>query len=271
MGPLDIELEWRRDAKGYHLEPAAPPNPAPEGQNMMAALASGAYSPSMLFLPEGFIVTCPTEAPGRPERILRAGGSIVPYRADEIVDLVFREFVNAKPNATGVLGFVNRFGPLTDSGHNEAGEPTSFAIAMIATMNQMIDVFVEVDGIEERRHFVERLLGADGMRMHMASLDVRLVFDRRTMRAKTQITATDLFTLLWFRMIELFASETLLRRCAHCNALFTAGPGTDRRLDAKFCSDEHRVLFHRLKNASTDAVAVPDQPRRRGRPRRAAA
>jgi hypothetical protein len=29
--------------------------------------------------------------------------------------------------------------------------------------------------------------------------------------------------------------------CAQCGMLFEAGPGTDRRFDAKFCCDDHRI------------------------------
>lgn len=35
--------------------------------------------------------------------------------------------------------------------------------------------------------------------------------------------------------------------CLHCGSYFQAGPGTDRRLDAKFCSDQHRKDFNSLK------------------------
>ena len=51
----------------------------------------------------------------------------------------------------------------------------------------------------------------------------------------------------------------------NCNRLFTAGGGTDRRLDSKFCSDQHRILYHRQKNAP---LLAPGELRRRGRPRK---
>lgn len=36
------------------------------------------------------------------------------------------------------------------------------------------------------------------------------------------------------------------KQCRHCNEWFEAGPGTGRRVDAEFCSDEHRIRFHSL-------------------------
>jgi len=36
---------------------------------------------------------------------------------------------------------------------------------------------------------------------------------------------------------------------ANVAAFFEAGRGTGRRLDAKFCSDEHRIAFNSLKRS----------------------
>lgn len=35
--------------------------------------------------------------------------------------------------------------------------------------------------------------------------------------------------------------------CQHCREIFPVGPGTGRRLDAIFCSNDHRVRYHSLK------------------------
>lgn len=40
--------------------------------------------------------------------------------------------------------------------------------------------------------------------------------------------------------------HTELHVCAWCKELFKTGVGTGRRLDAKFCCDEHKTTFHSL-------------------------
>src|SRR5580692_293689 len=116
----DISLEWSRDALGYRLVEAPPPAPTPElPMNMMGAMQQGLIVPDLTF-PELWRASSRAD---QPERIVRAGGSLVPYRPTETLDLIFREFLNADPTAEGVLDFINRFGPLTCSGNEEEGEP----------------------------------------------------------------------------------------------------------------------------------------------------
>ena len=88
-------------------------------------------------------------------------------------------------------------------------------------------------------------LGADGI--SLTGVEVRLFFDERTQSLRTQQVAHDLRFALTLRLYKVMVSDVVLRRCGYCNALFTAGLGTGRHLNAKFCSDEHRVLFNSLK------------------------
>jgi hypothetical protein len=255
MGPMDVEFEWERDAKGYRLA-----EEAPQPTNAFKAL----QEPRIRF-PEGFPMPQSDEAGNW--HTVRNGGTLQRYRAGDSLDLIFREFVNTPTSPEGVKEFTDRWGQLV-GGDEDGAEPVSLPIRTIRAINQFIDTWSEPENATRAR-VLEKALGVDGF--DLGNLKVHLIFDRRTGAPRTQILVPDLYTALFLRMVEVLTSDTVLRRCAHCNALFTAGSGTDRRLDAKFCSDEHRVLFHRLKNASAVAVAVPDQPRRRGRPRRATA
>jgi hypothetical protein len=237
----DISLEWARDALGYRLVEAEPPAPPPKmPANMLPELlgmSRGSVVPGLI-LPEGWRAS--RADPGKPQRIVRFGGSLVPYRPTETLDLIFREFLNADPTAEGVLDFINRFGPLTRSGNEEEGEPVAPVIDLLNVMDEMIDLN---KGVQKRA--LAKFLGADGARL--AGVEVRLVFDERTQALRTQQVAYDLMAALWLRLIEVMASDIVLRRCGHCNALFTAGLGTGRHLNARFCCDEHRVLFNSRK------------------------
>ena len=64
--------------------------------------------------------------------------------------------------------------------------------------------------------------------------------------ARFQIMPTDLMQALWFQLGEVLASNIKLSSCLQCGKLFEVGVGSGRRADAKYCSDEHRTLYHSL-------------------------
>jgi hypothetical protein len=220
----DIVLVWERDARGYHLVEETPvelpPNP---------------------LMPEGWRPRLP-EIPGA--RIVRQGGSLIPYRPAATLDLIFREFLNSDPTPAGMLDFVNRFGPLIRAGNCEAvGQPVSTAINTLELMTDLI----EANALDKEAHkrALQKVLGADGIRL--AGIEVHLVFDERTQTPRTQQVVCDLQAALYLKLFEVMLSDIVLRRCGQCNALFAAGLGTGRHLNAKFCCDEHRILFNSLK------------------------
>jgi hypothetical protein len=52
---------------------------------------------------------------------------------------------------------------------------------------------------------------------------------------------------LWLQLGQALSSGASIRKCLQCGSWFPAGHGSGRREDAKFCSDEHRILFNSLK------------------------
>ena len=111
---------------------------------------------------------------------------------------------------------------------------------------------------------MERLLGAEGFQI--CELEFVVAFDPRTRTPRPLARPLSLFAAVWMRIVEVLTSDTVLRRCMNCNRLFTAGGGTDRRLD----SDQHRILYHRQKRAPAcagPAAAVrPAAQKQRPRP-----
>jgi hypothetical protein len=84
-------------------------------------------------------------------------------------------------------------------------------------------------------------------------VEVRLVFDEQIQALRTLQVARDLATALWLRLLAVLQSSVALRRCDHCGALFTAGPGTGRDAKSRFCSDEHRIHYNSLKRTQQAA------------------
>jgi hypothetical protein len=64
--------------------------------------------------------------------------------------------------------------------------------------------------------------------------------------ARFQIMPITLMQALWCQLSQVLTSNIKLSTCLRCGQLFEAGLRTGRRADAKFCSDEHRTLYHSL-------------------------
>ena len=284
---MNIEFEWELDAKGYELTddelqvPLLPPTLfGPSGilvpENRFPDLpadsnAAATYFPSVRF-PDGLPVPPPDLAPEDQRlRVVRNGGRLVGYRvAQDNLGRVFEDFVNVR-DATGVRDFYNRWGPLGRSGNIEGyGEPIWYLAKVISRMNQFVNAWAHPDKAKRER-FIERTLGPDGF--GICDIEHFLVFDPQTRKPRRQLRIPNLFAALWMGMTDVLTNEDkVLRRCAHCNELFTAGGDGDRRLDSRFCSDQHRILYHRMKNApQPESESEPGQLRRRARPRRVAA
>jgi hypothetical protein len=67
---------------------------------------------------------------------------------------------------------------------------------------------------------------------------------------RLRLSVTDLLGAIMLRATQV-SEGGALRQCLHCAGLFKAGPGSNpkRRLDAKFCTDEHRIAFNSLNRA----------------------
>jgi hypothetical protein len=77
----------------------------------------------------------------------------------------------------------------------------------------------------------------------------RLDWDRKSSSPVWKFHPNTLLDGLWLQFAQAMTRGTQIRTCMHCADLFEAGLGTGRRLDAKFCSDEHRIAFNSLKRS----------------------
>ena len=87
-----IDFEWHKDSKGYRLlepEPPAPPKTY--------------IHPIFKFPIEETLLQRDW---GKPQRIARCGGKLVPYRPLEQFTSLFKFFANAAVDGPGLLGFV---------------------------------------------------------------------------------------------------------------------------------------------------------------------
>jgi hypothetical protein len=144
-------------------------------------------------------------------------------------------------SADDVLYFIERFGPLTKNGLDTSkGELVD---GILAHSDAMRDLFMVLSGDRARR----AKLIADLRMSPFADLDITLELDPASEDLKVRLCPTSLLDAIWLQAARELSSGAAVRQCRHCGDWFETGPRTGRRADAKFCSDEHRIVFNSLK------------------------
>jgi len=195
MPDLTLDFKWYRDPKGHRLIPARFPK-LRKGQSIMDA----------------------PMADIEPSRIVRNGGELQSYRPLEIHNLAGL-FIKMARSETGVLEFVEKFGPLTSDGLRGKGEI----------------VFEIIDQAEAMVRY-----GTKGLGRFKAWIEI----DNEGMRLKVQ--PTSLLDALWLLLAQ---TNTRSRVCRQCRTPFPIGVAVGRRRDAKFCSDDCRIKFNSLERS----------------------
>jgi hypothetical protein len=225
MALLFIDFEWWKDAKGYHL---ADPEPAtPIGSRTDPTYGFG-IGPSLL------------ESVGKPQRVVPNGGKRIACRPLEKFDKLFRAFASIK-SADDLLQFIKQFGPLTEAGLlPDRGENVPFVLEHAESFRKWLDAN------HRSRKDLAAWIGQEGKKF--ANLEASLTTDASG-EVHLRVLPRSLLGALWLQLAHTLAGGTKIRSCVHCGKWFDAGPGTARRLDAKFCSDDHRVLYNSLKRS----------------------
>lgn len=157
-------------------------------------------------------------------------------------DLLFKIFANLARTPDGVLELVSRFGSLTYEGWDPTkGEPVNW---VMRDADQMRQVFRFWDGDREQsRLFGPPFIGPG------SSLDAMVVWDPAAKALRWELRPKSLLDALWLQLGQALTTGVQIRQCEHCRDWFKVGQGTGRRLDAKFCCDEHRIAFNSLKRS----------------------
>jgi hypothetical protein len=226
---FSIDFEWLRDDAGYRYVPAAPGNPEPSEMSPLYALIEPIRS---------------AVSGGRPARIVRCGGKLVPYRPfEKDGGKLYQIFASLcwTGEESLLLDFVNRFGPLTEFGNQDCGEEVLFAVSAASVMRDLLYC-----SPAERAAYFSRS-GDKGVAW--SRIDVALTFNPMTNKPQFRLTPPALVNALWLELGQALSSDASIRNCLHCGEWFEAGAGTGRREDAKFCSDPHRIAFNSRKRS----------------------
>jgi len=194
----------------------------------------------------------------RVDRIVPNGGDRVAIRPMETPDL-YRVFANLD-SAEKLLKFVEEVGLLGDyegeqpelDGYYQDPVDGSELLYVDFYEGMPVGKYLEYAAIfKEALH--QKKEGPEQVAAFLKSSDARmlalghlaLVSDKR-LGARFQIVPADLMQALWSQLGQVLASNIKLSTCLQCGELFEVGAGSGRRADAKFCSDEHRTLYHSL-------------------------
>jgi hypothetical protein len=233
-----IEFEWWRDAAGYRLT-----------QMDVVAELPNVKTDTLVWW-----AATPEADSGM--RIVRMGGDLKPYRPmvvpmTSVLFIMFAKYVN-QPST--VLAFIERFGPLTRDGLNpEIGESVTKILNHADAMRSVLLASMAMEGrsgtpiIGPIRNLGEEASPLVGV---ITAMNAKLVLEPDSIIPKLKLHPTSLLDLLWLQLRQTLSREDIaVRECQHCGVWFVTGGTTGRRIDAKFCSVEHRTLFNNQKRS----------------------
>jgi hypothetical protein len=184
----------------------------------------------------------------RPMRVRRNGKGHAPEdfpcrRPLSQTDWLFKVFARLAIAPSGVLEFVRRYGSLTHDGSDEArGDFVDLVIHNAHLMQQLLES-------SSRYQKQPDLLPIPLQLSAISLLNASVCWDPITKRPKWELRPNTLLDALWLQLGQALTGSAQFRQCEHCGDWFEAGRGAGRRLDAKFCSDEHRIVFNSLKRS----------------------
>jgi hypothetical protein len=157
-----------------------------------------------------------------------------------------------------MLHFVKRFGPLTINGRKGKEIAERQGSVMGGDTTELFLFSYDGDDVEdvleEAAWFREML---EVYRAHPEKIGKSLALSAARIELKTSLkidpfakihlhlSPKSLLEGLKLQLIQNLSQSLLqLSKCNFCGDWFEVGAGTGRRLDSKYCRDEHRVLYH---------------------------
>ena len=147
---------------------------------------------------------------------------------------LFHIFASTATTPEGVLNFIQSYGPLDSDDEGQI----VFEVIHHAQRMQSALTWISQPQLRRKHTF-------GGSVPFRAWID----WDPVTSTPLWRVRPSTLLDGLWLQFGQAVTRGVHIRSCAHCGDLFETGLGTGRRLDAKFCSDEHRIAFNSLKRS----------------------
>jgi hypothetical protein len=201
----------------------------------------------------------------RRERIFANDGLQVRYFPFANADNLFAIFARLK-SKSDLLAFVHNFGPPTHRGFDKNTREPEPKLEKIEVDDRYVcdragaGEDVEADLTEAA--WFQWCLANSGNPSRIRSIIEARTLNFTLLRVipgsspeaglELRITPPDFLAALQFQLFQKLSGDAVGKFCPHCGEWFEVGPGSDRRFDAKFCSDRHRVLFNSAKRSRGD-------------------
>jgi hypothetical protein len=223
-----FDFEWERDVrgiKGYRLVPGTPSKKPATKERLMHPLG---------FPVRESLIGSALLSAAEPARIVHLGGSREVYRPLDRFPKLYKSFAEQAPSTQGLLAFIGKFGPLTLAGLDpRKGDSVPHLLEHASSMRSFLALSPE--------ELAEKI----GMgQIELLPLEAALIVDPTSGGLRLSLMPPDLLCALWLQLGQFLRDGTTMRQCLYCKELFEVGAGADRRLDAKFCSNEHRTKHH---------------------------
>jgi hypothetical protein len=212
MPAAKISFTPHRDAKGYRLIPGKVP-PRRPGQSELRRILDARMDEL------------------EPPRIKSVGGKLLPVPFDQY-PLLFGEFARIR-SAEELLGFITEFGPLTIEG--TAKGPGDNVPHLLDQAKWMREELNRRDGV--------------ALQIPITNLKAWVSKDQRTGAVTVKTEPETLLGALWLQLGHVLSGGMKMKTCRHCGERFPVGGDTGRRVDATFCTAEHKKRFFSLKRS----------------------
>ena len=152
---------------------------------------------------------------------------------------LYGAFSNSVVKAEDVLKFVQSHGPLTDQG-NDQGDEVHYVLWHVERMRDLLKL------ISARRRTARP---DNGFGIPLIPLFAQIDWDPKTHLPRWVIEPHTLLDGLWLQFGQAITRGARIQTCRLCEEWFEVGYPSERRLDSKFCCDEHRVQYNSLKRS----------------------
>jgi hypothetical protein len=172
-------------------------------------------------------------------RVVASGAQTETCKPLERNNNLFGQFASIPQTPEGLLEFIAKFGALTEEGLNSEGENVGAALESARTMAAHL-----------RAAETGTFSPPHPPRIIQLTLEPGGQGDDHALKVMPKA----LLDAIWLQLVEALAGDSQIRRCLQCDCWFAAGGRSGRRRDARFCSDEHRILFNSRKRQNDPNV-----------------
>lgn len=207
---FDVELNWAVDTAGMQLI-----GPSPHDSGLISSET----------------------------RIIGKGGPLrktTPAKIDGLLGLFLKI-----QSANEMLNFCNLYGPLTYRGFTPEAQVELRGSSDLPEGDELSDWLDYASWLRDLRS-KSRSAVAKALKRWPDEFFKTVIRPSSSSGLRLVMMPDDLLGLLRIRFAQsLFRGEEFVA-CSHCGELFQRGPGSSRRADAMFCSEQHKIKHHSL-------------------------